>query len=446
MEIDKSIALMNFHFMLNNDKETYSNHCYASAFSLSSIKDHYEHFIELATSSTLAPHMLVVLLDTIKRSAIPEVKETLIEFMRDEFNTFQLEPLLSTAMSPRAGLTLIYRDLSSHQYLILTTDDMNQQYYYYLATLLLEYSHDKDLVIRITKAITKREPLELTEEEIKAVDISVKYRSANIHADILSKLIYSTNIDFLKAELENDMQNITEQLEAVRERYRQLLKQDMLQKFMGSKQDEELTEYLLESDNIQDISVDGRRIRITYKSYLRLDDSDDFFKGEPYKNDRHILYNRREVYELLQEVRAGKLLIPIYAGYRITTRGDTFTIDKTETPMIISKACLVNPHIARHNCFTGYRNMMLQALHDGDIIGMLEVMNQCTGSINVYDGAVITSFISSLQQLQYDIPIKYKKNNKIYDSTIGEYYAKIKTNNPGTESVSDDDSTGAPIF
>jgi len=85
-----------------------------------------------------------------------------------------------------------------------------------------------------------------------------------------------------------------------------------------------------------------------------------------------------------------------------------------------------NRHVNQFDCFSGYKNQMQDAYYRQDIVGLLEIMTQCTASISVFDTTVMQHMIREIENMSQDVPVKYYEDGKWNDISLGGYYEKIK--------------------
>ena len=416
----------------------------------SDIDSYYNNFISSANSNDKLPYTLTFLLTYTKRSQVQEHKQIITDYMTAGYPRFTLEATLSTALSSRTGVTLVYRDNTRNRHIVFTTDESEDQAYrIYLSTMLLELKDNKDLVLRLTDAIVNTTSLLLTPEELHAIAEAHKIENINNYISTLQSLTSTIGIEHLKLDLEQKMDELITRLASLRERYQDTLKTYALeQMFKQDDIDSELRDYLMSTDNITEVTSRDTTdsIVISNTSYVRLEDATDYLKGDPVTNRRHKLYQQPELYQMLKDIVDNKFRFKIFASYRAKNLSSSIRITGIQRVADVSYKPIYNRHITQHNCFAGYEAMMGQAIQDKDIVGLLEIMNQCTASINVYDGTVMNQFLNDLGLLEYYYPAEYKEDNEWKVTTIGEYYEKIKTNINRTTGDSTEDHTESPIF
>jgi hypothetical protein len=364
-----------------------------------------------------------------------------------EAHGYEYQQLLSAALSPRNHMTVVYKIPGAEYVVVTTRTDELSAYHMYLACLMTAFNTDADFVRRATTAIASNTRLQFTTEEALQIEQYSRTKSLKDSVDLLITLFQGVDnqhrIDSLQSDIDYKVNELHQMLQKLKN---EQIKQFYRKNGLGANTAllEELQDYMKTSTNIMGIvkrpratSNEEMGLLVVSKAYLRIPTDDkDFFKPEARKNPNHLLYNRPYVAELLEDVMNNKLRVPIYAAYLLYLGKDsTFIIKRAsveQLPSHLQSYCtsglygMNNRHVNQFDCFSGYKNQMQDAYYRQDIVGLLEIMTQCTASISVFDTTVMQHMIREIENMSQDVPVKYYEDGKWNDISLGGYYEKIK--------------------
>lgn len=382
---------------------------------------------------------------SIKRSAQATLRTELKEIITAK--GYEYQQLLSAALSPRNHMTVVYKIPGAEYVVITTRTNELDGYHMYLACLMTAFNTDADFVRKATTAIASNTRLQFTTEELLQIEQYSRTKSLKDSVDLLISLFQGVDnqrrIDNLQSNIDYKINELHQMLQQLKD---EQIKQFYRKNGLGANTAllEELQDYMKTSTNIMGIvkrpratSNEEMGLVVVSKAYLRIPTDDkDFFKPEARKNPNHLLYNRPYVAELLEDVMNNKLRVPIYAAYLLYLGKDsTFIVKRAATeqlPTHLQNYCtsglygMNNRHVNQFDCFSGYKNQMTDAYYRQDIVGLLEVMTQCTASISVFDTTVMQYMIREIENMSQDVPVKYYEDGKWNDISLGGYYEKIK--------------------
>ena len=361
---------------------------------------------------------------------------------------YEYQQLLSAALSPRNHMTVVYKIPGAEYVVVTTRTDELAGYHMYLACLMTAFNTDADFVRRATTAIASNTRLQFTAEEVLQIEEYSRTKALKDNINLLVSLFQGVDNQRKIDNLQNSIDSKVNELQQLLRQLKDIQVQQFYRK-NGLGADtallEELQDYMKTSTNIVGI-VKRRRattteelgLLVVNKAYLRIPTDDkDFFKPEARKSPNHLLHNRPYIAELLEDVMNNKLRVPIYAAYLLYLGQDGTFIVKRATvehlPPHLESYCtsglygMNNRHVNQFDCFSGYKNQMTDAYYRQDMIGLLEIMTQCTASISVFDTTVMQHMIREIDNMSQNVPVKYYEEGKWNDISLGGYYEKIKT-------------------
>lgn len=399
------------------------------------LKELIDHFITNNNDNPL--YQLIISVDPyVKR----QNRAAWTEAIKDGMNELGAEYLnsISLAFTERNTTVLFFKLNNTH--VVITSQRLSgeQKYFLNLGAMLLDCKDDTDFVKRASEAIQNKTILTLSERELKLLIDAQHAQMLTTTKSIAQKLLMQDRPIQKIRQIQRDIATYTDVLNDLMSKLRELQIVDfgiLTNENMNEEHKQELMEYLHSiRENILDASEDSdKQFTITVGSYMYIPETDkDFFKPEAIRHSGHILNGRSRIAKLLKDVMDLKVRLPIRATYRIIKHNENPHVRIRGTSFMSMNATyssdkyVVNSHVDGYNCFNGYKNQMMEALHNGNIIGLFEIMLQCTSCITVFDNTVMLNIINSIDYLNGDTIIKYRTDNGWENMRLEDYYAKIE--------------------
>ena len=392
-----------------------------------------EKYVEAKSyNRTLFMHILRF---SIRAKAIPEWQNRISSVMDSE--EFMYLDTLSKVFNTR-GMSVMFYQYKDGYVIIQSTSDADYNYNFLLSCMLMDCKDDADFVRRAAHAIQTKSVFEFTDEELKIIDDAIAKEKINNVYKIITSAAKNPKLDSDIITAQDKMRESTDEVL----KWQHILRELQLKQFAISvgltaldEKKEEILEYLSSIvDKILDFKFSGGNLYFTIQSVLRIPETDlDFFKPEAIENNRHALHGRPHIVTLLLDVINNKVRLPIRATYRFSPAASdsSFVCGRTDlfssNAMYIPEHSVTNEHINNYDCFAGYKRMLKDAYNDMDFIGLFEILQQCTGTINVFDSIVFYRIVNSIEAMASDAPIQIKTDNGWETIMLGGYYEKIET-------------------
>lgn len=346
----------------------------------------------------------------------------------------------SIVFNTRTFYALFYEYHGS--YIVLTSKEPPSDLYYrlVLTCMLLYLKDDANLVRRLASVIQSGGILEFNQEELKLIeDYATKAKIKELTKDfrtLIKTKNYTADIDAIKNDLawhELEIRKATTKLRDIQLlQYNSLVRTEELDENF-----KDFVDYITNMSHVvldSHLSIDKKVMSLTILSNMRIPETDEsFFKAEAIENHNHLLHGYdKTLVPLFKDVMNQRVRLPIRASYELTIVNGQVQHVKGLRDFYLTLydrgASVVNAHINRFNCFDGYKVQLIKALDEQDCIGVFEILQQCTGTINVFDSIVMKDIIAITRDLNRQKTIlQIRTDNGWEPITLEEYYEKIKT-------------------
>lgn len=354
----------------------------------------------------------------ISSSAIQETVQLLREW-QDTYG-YEILELMSTGLARPRTLTKVLKKDDTY-YAFISSIDVAHFYQIFASILMMINKDNGPFVRKLAEAVTKNRVYEMSPEEKTLVqeyknkhlqEVAYRRLDTALSETLLKPKDYLEEIDNLRDIITDVERNLIQKQNMLKDL---LIRQFYIEHNGNAVNEEDLQYFRTYANRIVSIGYgsEGGNTYITVISpltfsenpdnwYMRMEDNGEF--------PEYILKVLKGVIEGTVRLYMGATIyLERNSGHGIQINGTRMSTNNAqflELP-VQQHSVIPNRHITEYNCFSDAKINMLKHLNNDDPIGFFETLLYTIGSVNCYDGIVMSGIVSDIKSLTFDDDIEY---------------------------------------